>query len=121
MRTRSNTPTAALVLLNDPVFIEAARAFAIRILQEESQSDRARIARAMQMATSRSPGTAEIDILVALLQQSRADFTANPEDAVAHLGIGSSTVPDTIDPVELASWCQVTRAILNLHEMINRE
>ncbi|MCH2141366.1 MAG: DUF1553 domain-containing protein, partial [Phycisphaerales bacterium] len=121
MRTRSNTPTAALVLLNDPVFIEAARAFAIRILQEKSQSDRARIAHAMQMATSRSPGTAEIDILEALLQQSRADFAANPEDAVAHLGIGSSTVPDTIAPVELASWCQVTRAILNLHEMINRE
>ena len=120
-RNTSNTPTAALVLLNDPVFVEAARAFAAQVIDRKFGNDRDAIAFAMRTATSRRPAAEEIDILERLLKTSRIAFSEKEGEAEAHLAIGSSARANSADPIELASWSQVTRAILNLHETINRE
>jgi hypothetical protein len=84
-------------------------------------NDRDAIAFAMRTATSRRPSAEEIDILERLLETSRIAFREEEGAAEAHLAIGSSALANSADPIELASWSQVTRAILNLHETINRE
>ena len=120
-RTESNTPLAALVLMNDPTYVEASRAFAQRVLQREFPGDRAGIAFAMREATARVPSDREISVLEELLRSSRAAYALDGEGVSALLAVGSSPVDSSLDPVELAAWTQVTRTILNLHETITRE
>ncbi|HIN80631.1 MAG TPA: DUF1553 domain-containing protein [Planctomycetes bacterium] len=120
-RTTSNTPLAALVLLNDPTFVEAARGFAQHILARVPKSDQESIAFAMKKATCRQPTAEEIAVLAELLAESREHFKENPIEAKALLAVGRTPVPKSIEPVELAAWTEVTRAILNLHETITRE
>ena len=120
-RARSNTPLASLVLMNDPVFVEAARGFAQRILGHGLSNDEEAIAFAMREATCRQPNPNEVAVLTSLLVASREYFAANPDEAKSLLAVGSSPVPETSKPNELAAWAEVTRAILNLHETITRE
>ncbi len=96
-RTRSNVPQQALVLLNDPTYVEAARAFAARILREGGKGFEERLAWAYARALSRAPRAEEQKILGELLR--------------AHRKPG--------DP-ELRGWTSVARAILNLPELITR-
>ncbi len=120
-RPVSNTPLAALVLLNDPTFVEAARGFATRILQEvDSNDDEERIRWAWQAALAREPIDQELAALSEHLQESRAHYEADPEAAAQLIGIGLSNAPETIEPTELAAWTSLTRAILNLNETITR-
>ncbi|MDE0959987.1 MAG: PSD1 and planctomycete cytochrome C domain-containing protein [Planctomycetota bacterium] len=131
-RNRSNTPMAALVLLNDPVFVEAARSFARRIFRwrqlylrddpEGGDPDHAAIAFAIQEAVSREPQSAEKEILFALLESSRDHFEQRPEMAKEYLGASPVVEPEMdTDSVELAAWSEVARAILNLKETMTRE
>ena len=82
-RPRSNTPLAALVLLNDPTFVEAARAFANRILKEGGKTTQARITWAFEHAVSRAPDAFELKTLEDLLKESLADYRKNAKDADA--------------------------------------
>ncbi len=116
-RPRSNTPLEALVLLNDHSMIEAAVAMAARILATE-ENDADRIRTAFRLATSRWPDAVEIEALRSLLDQQRAYYTAHPDDAEAIAG--SAAYAKTADPIELAAWTAVTRAILNLYETVAR-
>ncbi|MCH2161350.1 MAG: DUF1549 and DUF1553 domain-containing protein, partial [Phycisphaerales bacterium] len=119
-RNQSNTPLAALVLMNDPTYVEAARVFAQRILANPG-SDRERMAMAMREAVSRAPTESELAVLETLLENGRTQFAQAPDDARALLSIGASPIDPDHDPVELAAWSQVARAVLNLHETITRE
>lgn len=120
-RTRSNTPLQALVLLNDPTYVEAAKAFAIRIMKESGDAtDEARMAWAVRTALARSPRTAEMPVLLQLLAKHREDYGAAQEDALKLLETGASPVPSDADAVELAAWTSVARTLLNLHETITR-
>ncbi|HLE70287.1 MAG TPA: DUF1553 domain-containing protein, partial [Vicinamibacteria bacterium] len=74
-RTRSNVPQQALVLLNDPTYVEAARAFARRIQDEGGESFDARIDWAFRGALSRSPREEEVRILRGLYEKDR-DWTS---------------------------------------------
>ena len=120
-RSISNTPLAALTLMNDPVFVEASRAFAQRALLADVKDDRARIAWAMRQATARWPRKPEVDVLLVLLQTGREHFMQNPKAAAALLAVGSSPRDTALPAVEHAAWTQVTRTIFNLHETICRE
>ena len=120
-RARSNTPLAALVLMNDPTFVEAARAFAERVLREVAGDDAARIRFAMREATARRPAAEEVAVLESLLAAGRRDFAERPADAEALLAVGPAPRTGATDPVELAAWVQLTRTILNLHETTTRE
>ncbi|YCM45362.1 PSD1 and planctomycete cytochrome C domain-containing protein [Verrucomicrobiaceae bacterium 227] len=118
-RPRSNTPIAALNLLNDPAFIEAARVFAQRILTEARPDEHPRFDYAYHLALNRLPTDQERQTLGKLLAYAKADFEKNPKSATALVNIGQ-TKPADLDPVLLASWTTVARAILNLSETTTR-
>jgi hypothetical protein len=119
-RVRSNTPLQSLVLLNDPAYVEAARAFAARVLHEAGPDLDARFDRAFRLALSRPIRTEERTVLAGLLAQHLDAYQADPSAADALLDTGESPAPDDLDPVELAAWTGVARAILNLHATITR-
>jgi hypothetical protein len=118
-RPRSNTPQAALVLLNDPTFVEASRVFAARILCDEGATE-GRIERLFHAATSRPPNDNELRVLEGLLAQGHEWFLENPTAANELLHVGQAPLTVDVDPIELASWTVVARAVLALHETISR-
>jgi hypothetical protein len=119
-RPRSNTPLQSLVLLNDPVFVEAARVLAERILNEGGSSAEERIAFAYRQALQRTPRPEETALLSALYQNHLAEYQQDREAASALTKSGQDPVSESIDVTELAAWTSVTRTILNLHETITR-
>jgi hypothetical protein len=126
-RAQSNTPLAALTLMNDPTFLEAARSFAVRVMQHQiaepasEKQDVKRIIFAFQEVMSRKPLDSEVKIVKTLLESSRASFKANPKSATEFLAIGISKKPFGIDTIELASWTAMSRALLNAGEANYRE
>jgi len=118
-RPRSNTPKAALVLLNDPTFVEAARALAERALKEAGD-DPARIDALWRHAVSRRPDSAEQKLVVDLLARRRAEYAADHAAARELLAVGLAPRDTSLDDVELAAWTATARAVLNLHEAIGR-
>jgi hypothetical protein len=120
-RTRSNIPQQALVLLNDPTYVEAARAFAARILKEAPASPDARFTWAWQQALQRNPKPAELATVRGLLDQQLSVYRADPKAAGELLKVGFAPVPAGQDPAELAAWTHLARVLLNLHESITRE
>ena len=119
-RSRSSIPQQALVLLNDPTYVEASRAFAARILGECDASTEERVAWAWQQALQRNPTSEERDLVVKLLAKHRDEYRRNPQRAEMLLRVGIRPDPASIDPVELAAWTHIARVILNLHETITR-
>ncbi len=118
-RTRSNTPLQALVLLNDPIYVEAARALAERALREGGSSE-LRIDWVYRNVLSRKPRPEEMAVVLGLLDKHRADYKADPAAAKALIHTGERAVPVALDVVELAAWTSAARVILNLHETITR-
>jgi hypothetical protein len=120
-RARSNIPQQALVLLNDPTYVEAARAFAQRIVAEGGATSADRIAWASRRALSRKPTANEAKVLEELLAKHRAQYDADRKSAEQIVGVGPSPAPKEPDAAELAAWTSVARVMLNLHETITRE
>lgn len=119
-RPRSNTPLAALVLLNDPTFVEAARTFAEHILIENFSSDQDRLNFAFRRAVSRIPDETESRVLLQLLSENRQRYQSGQQPADPLLHVGLDEVDQKLDPLEVAAWTSVTRALLNLNESISR-
>jgi hypothetical protein len=120
-RPRSNTPLAALVLLNDPTFIEAARVLAQCVLADGGQSDADRLTFAFREVLARRPDDFERKVLHKVLEQNRAIYQADAKAAEALVKIGLAPRPQDSDVKELATWTAVCRAILNLSETMTRE
>ena len=119
-RNRSNIPQQALVLLNDPTYVEASRVFAARILSECPGTTGDRIAWAWRRALQRAPRPEELRTMEQLLDQHLKIYRDNPEAAAALLSVGQTPPPDALDKAELAAWTHVARVLLNLHETITR-
>ena len=119
-RTRSNTPQQALVLLNDPTYVEASRVFAERILQHGGDTDGERLAWAFERALSREPSAGERDILLRLAGERAAHFAANAGAAKAAAAAGEWPAATALKPERVAAWAAVSRAILNLYETTSR-
>ena len=119
-RTRSNIPQQALVLLNDPTYVESARAFAARIVQEANGDATARIAWAWKQALARAPRPDELATARALFDKHLAQYQADPKAAESLLKVGIAPLPEAAAQPELAAWTSVARVILNLHETITR-
>jgi len=118
LRTYSNTPQQALTLLNDPTFVEAARAFAARLLAAPAGTDR--LAYAFRLAVGREIKAGERPSLEKLVADQKAYYAAHPEDAAKLLKVGQAPAPAGADPAELAAWTQACRVLLNSHEAITR-
>ena len=119
-RTRSNTPQQALVLLNDPTYVEASRVFAERILQHGGDTDGERLAWAFERALSREPSAGERDILLRLAGERASHFAANAGAAKAAAAAGEWPAATALKPERVAAWAAVSRAILNLYETTSR-
>ena len=119
-RARSNTPLQSLVLLNDPSYVEAARAFAEMIVRQGGATTEDRLAFAFRRAVSRSAMDNELAVLQQLLTSHLAEYTANSAAAAEVLSVGAKPAPDDLPKPELAAWTSVARTILNLHEVITR-
>ncbi|MEZ5042813.1 MAG: DUF1553 domain-containing protein [Saprospiraceae bacterium] len=117
-RRATSTPMQALVLLNDPQFTEASRLIAVRMLKEGGETLADRVKFAFRLATSRAPSTAEVDLLIDLLEQEKADFAADPAAAKQLIAIGEYRIMEDFEPTELAAYTVVANAILNLTEAI---
>lgn len=107
-RISTNTPLQALVVMNDPVYVECASALA-RQMVSASDDESERLVDGFRRATCRTPTGAEIALLRDLLEDARRDFESRPEDAVTFAG----------EP-ELAAWCVVASVLLNLDEALTR-
>jgi hypothetical protein len=120
-RPISNTPIAALALLNDPSFVEAARGFAVRIIREGGTlpADRARWA--FRAALSRHPERDEIAAVLRVYEDNRKIYESDRDAAGKLMAVGQMPLPADIDASEVAAWTQVARTLLNLHETITRE
>jgi hypothetical protein len=119
-RVRSNIPQQALVLLNDPTYAEAARAFAARIVSECNGTTEDRIAWAWEQALQRVPTEFEIETARHLFEERFADYQSDPVAAEGILHVGIAAAPDSMNKAELAAWTHVARVLLNLHETITR-
>lgn len=119
-RSRSNTPLQSLALLNDPTYVEAARAFAELIMRNGGDSFQSRLDYAFQRAMSRAASDDERTILEGLWKTQRDEYQANEASADELLKVGAKPVADGMSKVELAAWTSVARTILNLHEVITR-
>lgn len=122
-RPVSNTPSAALVLLNDPSFVEASRALAARALTEpdDSADDETRLRWAWREATGRHPRRDEVAELVELLARHRDHYAAEPQAAEELLAVGQAPRPEGVPAAELAAWTSVGRTLINLSETITRD
>ncbi|MGH9160265.1 MAG: PSD1 and planctomycete cytochrome C domain-containing protein [Vicinamibacteraceae bacterium] len=118
-RPRSNTPLQALVLLNDPSFVEAAGALAERVMSQEGAFED-RLQWAYRRALSRRAEPAEVKELSRLFERQRAWYADHPDEAVALTRVGFRAPPTEHADAELAAWTAVARAIFNVHEMITR-
>ena len=118
-RMRSNTPKAALVLLNDPTFVEAARNLAERVMTEVDE-EQERLALLWRLAVSRRPDFEEQKLLTDLLERRRQEYKNKPNLAEELLAIGISSTDTTLDLIERAAWTATARVVLNLREAIGR-
>ena len=119
-RSRTNTPLQALVLLNDPQYIEAARSLAQKITLEAGDSIDARIVLAYRLATAHSPSTKTLTLLKKAYEEELAVFQKDPERAKKLLGVGESKRDTTIDAAEHAALTIICSMILNLDATVTK-
>ena len=120
-RPRSNTPLAALVMLNDPTQVESARGLAQKILANQSLiDDKSKIQAMVMQVLSRQALDDEITALKSLLKKHKTEFSSNPNAAKELVSVGNLNPPENMKPESLAPWISVGRALLNLHETITR-
>lgn len=119
-RVVSDTPQQALTLLNDPTFVEAARAFAAHLLNSVPGSDTEKLNAAFTRALARLPNQAERGSLLAFLAVQREQYQQAPDLAEKLIQVGNTRPSKDPGQVDQAAWTQVCRVILNLHETITR-
>ncbi len=119
-RARTSTPLQSLVLMNDPVYVEASRAFAARVLKEGGPNDATRLNYAWRLALARNLASGERAVLEKTLIRQRELFAADKTAAETLLKVGDFKNPDGVNPIELAVWTALANVILNLNETISQ-
>jgi hypothetical protein len=120
-RMPTNTPMQALTLMNDPTYVEAARALAQRAIKEGGADPGARADLIFRLATSRSPSKDEEHMLAELAASAIVRYRRNPAAAQKLLRVGESPVDPKLDAAELAGWTIAASVALNLDEAITKE
>jgi hypothetical protein len=120
-RARTNTPLQALVLLNDPTYVEAARALAQRVIKDAGNDPVKRINLAFNLVTARKPQPGELNILLQLAKQQQEDYRRKKGLSQKLLAVGESKADPALNVTELAAWTTVASTILNLDEAITKE
>lgn len=119
-RERTNTPLQALVTMNDPQFVEAARNLAQHTLNNVQGDDTAKFTAVAERLLCRPLKTSETPILTASLKDLRSHYAANVSDAEALLAVGESKADDKLPKPELAAWTMLCNQLMNLDEVLNK-
>ncbi len=123
-RPRSNTPLQALTALNEPVFLECARALGLRALADGGKTDGERLTYAFRRCVARRPSADESAELLALLFRQKERFArpgAKPQELLADEGKNVPPLPGGVTPADAAAWTVVSRVLLNLDETVTKE
>ena len=119
-RERTNTPLQALLLMNEPQFIEAARGLAERALREGGSTTDERLTFIYRLVTSRSPGAKDLGELRSALADLTVHFTSQAGAAKQLLATGESGPVGRDEPAIVAAWTMIANVILNLDEAITK-
>jgi hypothetical protein len=120
-RAQTNTPLQALVLMNDPTYVEAARVLAERVMLDGGKSQESKLDYLFRLALARDCQKSERTALLSLLEDARKYFKAEPAKAKSLLSTGAAKRNAKLDATELAAWASVTSVILTLDETISKE
>lgn len=119
-RERTNTPLQALVLMNDPQYVEAARHLAERTLKQTTD-DHKRVTWMLETVLSRPANEADIVEMLSAANDFRTLFQKKNEAAAKLVGTGESIPDPALDVVELAAWTMVANTLMNRDDFINKE
>lgn len=119
-RQETNTPLQALVLLNDPQIVEAARVAAIGEMEANPNAESEQIKTLFYKATSRMPNETEIQSLTDYYTEMLSKVESGEISTSEYLSIGRSEVPTGLDKEKLVAMTLTAHTILNLDETINR-
>ena len=120
-RRTTSTPLQALVLLNDPQYLEACRMLAERMMQEGGQNPQEQLTFGFRALTGRHPEPEEVQIIRQMYEEEKARFAETPESAVAYLSTGEYPRNKQLDVVQLASLATVANAIMNTDEAYTKK
>jgi predicted DNA-binding protein len=118
-RERTNTPLQALVTLNDPQFVEAARVLAEHALKAAPQNDE-RIDFLARRLLARPFRAEEMAAVQASLKELEDYYKAHADDAKQLIAVGEAKADSTNDPATLATWTMLANELLNLDEVLNK-
>ncbi len=119
-RERTNTPLQALLLMNDPQHVEAARQLGQRMLLQGGTTAADRLRFGFRLATARQPNAMEQAILQQTLDTHLAKYKTDADAAKKLLTVGESLVNVTLNPSELAAYAMVANLLLNLDEVVTK-
>ena len=118
-RMRTNTPQQALLLLNDPMILEASRVFAERLMLEKTSTDE-KIKKAFQSIVCRQPKQEELTMLINYFDQEKIEFARSPEKAKKFIAVGEYKQEIIEDVVSLGALMQVVQTMYNMDEAISK-
>jgi hypothetical protein len=119
-RERTNTPLQALLLLNEPQFVEASRSLAERTLRDAGPTTDDRLIHMFRLATSRRPDAKDMAELTTALQDFLAHYTKDAGAARELISTGEGKPDPRYNPSELAAWTMIGNVILNLDEVVTK-
>ncbi|QDU90996.1 Planctomycete cytochrome C [Pirellulimonas nuda] len=120
VRERTNTPLQALVTLNDPQFVEAARVLATRALKQAPPSFHHRLSYIATRVLAREASGQEKAILQQSLDDLASFYAAHTQEAQQLIEVGESPVDASVAQAELASWTMLANELMNLDEALNK-
>jgi Protein of unknown function (DUF1553) len=118
-RMRTNTPLQALVLLNEPLMLEASRVFAERLMLEQSTAEE-KVKKAFQSIVCRQPKREELTLLLKYFEEEKTEFRQTPDKAKQYVAVGEYQHEKISDVISLAALMQVVQTIYNLDEAITK-
>jgi hypothetical protein len=119
-RPRTNTPLQALVLMNDPIFVECARVLGQRVMLEGGKTTEERLTYAFRLCTARAPRAEELRILKTVYERQRARYAKDKTAALKLVSVGEAPRAKQLDVSELAAWTAIGNLLLNLDETITK-
>ena len=119
-RERTNTPLQALLLLNDPQYVECARALAERVFRDGGDTPESRATFMLRLCTSRKPDDSEVAELLSVIRDLQAVYSNDSEAASNLVAIGESQSESSMQAAELAAWTMGANLVLNLDEVLTK-
>ena len=119
-RERTNTPLQALLLFNDPQYVEAATALAARVMRETGADPCLRAERMLRLCLGREVHEIEVAELVAGYEQDLETFRTDPDSAQQLISIGIVPMDEDFEAAELAAWTMAANLLFSLDEVVTK-